>query len=56
LETVFQGLVPSSKEEGKTIYSVKIAYTWTCEILSREKRLMWLLQRGKTTPIEFEKL
>jgi hypothetical protein len=27
LETVFQGLVPSSKEEGKTIYSVKIAYT-----------------------------
>lgn len=37
-------------------YSVKIAYTWTCEFLLREKRLMWLLQKGKDSEIEFEKL
>ncbi len=37
-------------------YSVHIAYTWNCEFLRREKRLMRLLQRGKKVEIEFEKL
>lgn len=39
-----------------TIYSVKIAYTWNNDFLLREKRLIWLLQRGKSTDIVREKI
>ena len=37
-------------------YTVKIVYTGNCDFLTREKRLMWLLQKGKSTEIIFEKL
>lgn len=52
LEQCFHKVVWSSW----TIYSVTIAYTWNCEILRREKRLMWLLQRGKTTEILWKEI
>ena len=52
LDDIFTSLdLPSSK-----VYSLHIAYTWNCEFLCREKRLMWLLQRGKSTKIVWEKL
>jgi len=53
LEHIFQSLthemwlIPSH-------YSVRVVYTWNCEFLRREKRLMWLLQRGKTTEVIFQ--
>ncbi len=53
LEEVFQGLVPSDKGQGKNKYSVMVCYTGHVEILKREKRMMWLLQRGKGAEIEF---
>lgn len=56
LETIFQRLIIGPKKPMKSIYSVKIAYTWTCELLLREKRLVWLLQRGKASKIEWEKI
>lgn len=46
----------SFKLKESKVYSVKIAYTGNCAILCREKRLMRLLQRGKSIEIEFEKL
>jgi len=52
LKAVFTSL--QLKESKK--YSVKIAYTWNNELLRREKRLMWLLQRGKNIEIDWEKI
>ncbi|HBB03381.1 TPA: hypothetical protein DCZ39_00530 [Patescibacteria group bacterium] len=52
LETIFASF---KFKESKT-YSVTMSYTGHVEILKREKRLMWLLQRGKTTEIVFEKI
>ena len=52
IEEIFTSL---KLKESKT-YSVKIAYTGNYEFLRREKRLMRLLQRGKTIEIDFEKL
>ena len=37
-------------------YSVEIAYTWNNELLSREKRLVRLLQRGKSTQLVWTKI
>jgi len=34
-------------------YSVEIVWTGHCEILKREKKLMWLLQRGKSVEVKF---
>ena len=56
LDTVFQGLIESQKNQEKKSYSVTIAYTWNNGILLREKRLIWLLQRGKTHEIVWEKI
>jgi hypothetical protein len=39
-----------------TTYSVKISYTWNNDFLLREKRLVWLLQRGKSIDIVREKI
>lgn len=54
LEEVFQGLVPSDPEVSRAgngpennTYSVSVCYTGHVEILKREKRMMWLLARGK---------
>ena len=52
IEDIFVSLkLPVSKS-----YSVKVAYTGTCELLTREKRLMRLLQRGKKVEVVFEKV
>jgi len=47
LEEIFQ-TATSCKLQAKWKYDVKIFYTWHCELLKREKRLMWLLEKGKT--------
>jgi len=52
IENIFTAHIP---QQAKT-YSVKIAYTGNNDFLIREKRLMWLLQRGKTTEIVWEKI
>ncbi len=52
LEQCFLQLVPTSW----TNYSVTIAYTWNCEILRREKKSLWTLQRGKTTEIIWKEI
>lgn len=54
LETIFQKLTVN--ETWKNKYSVTIAYTWHPDMLQREKRLIWLLQRGKTIEIERKKI
>ncbi len=56
LETIFQWLVMSNEWRVKNTYSVKIVYTGNCEFLKREKRLIWLLQRGKTVDIEWKEI
>lgn len=55
LKKVEDTFVSFKLKESKT-YSVKVAYTWNCDFLCREKRLMWLLQKGKSTKVEFEKI
>jgi len=37
-------------------YAVTILYSWHTSILQREKRLIWLLQRGKSIEIERKKI
>lgn len=56
LETVFKNLVMIDTKQIKKNYSIKIAYTWNIALLLREKRLIRLLQRGKSIEIEFEKI
>jgi hypothetical protein len=34
---------------------VKIVFTGQVETLQKQKRIMWLLQRGKNVVVEFEK-
>lgn len=52
LEDIFVSLLLKPSKA----YSLKIAYTGHPEFLKREKRLMWLLQKGKSVQIDFEKL
>ena len=56
LEAIFQWLPIFSSKDEKKSYAIKIAYTWNKAMLLREKRLLRLLQRGKSTEIEFEQL
>ena len=56
LDVVFQWLIESQKNKKKDSYSITIAYTWNREFLLREKRLIWLLQRGKTHEIIWKKI
>ncbi|MEI7919303.1 MAG: hypothetical protein WCH65_03735 [bacterium] len=51
LESVFVSLVDSAPSSG---YSIKIISTGHVEFLKREKRLLWLLQRGKNIEITYE--
>lgn len=56
IETIFYSLVEEGEQQKKKNYSIKIIYTWTSQFLRREKRLIWLLQRGKTHEIVWEKI
>lgn len=52
-------LISSSREqleEKSETYAVKIFYSWHVELLKAEKRIMWLLQRGKSINLEFVKM
>ena len=51
LEKCFESLVEKNQ---KGDYGVKIFYTGTNELLKREKRLMWLLEKGKNVPCQRE--
>ena len=51
IETLFQSFAIKASE-----YTVKIVYTWHIDFLVREKKWMWLLQRGKWTKIEMVKI
>lgn len=54
LETVFQKLIPAEKK--KNVYAVTIAFTGHPDILKREKRIIRLLQRGKSIEIDWKKV
>ncbi len=56
LEQIFQGLTIADTWQGTTTYSVTVAYTWHPELLKREKRVIWLLQRGKNVEIQRKKI
>ncbi len=47
----FDKLVPEGDQ-----YQVKIFTSWTTQFLEEEKRIMWLLQRGKQISVEFSHL
>jgi hypothetical protein len=55
LEEIFQWLTTSNSSL-VTRYWVKVFYTWHADFLTREKRLMRLLQRWKWTEIEWTKI
>jgi hypothetical protein len=56
LENIFHELVPSTEGIVKNKYSVIVAYTGHVDILKREKRMIWLLQRGKSIEVEFKEV
>lgn len=55
LQDIEQAFVSSIASVGASVpstsYSVSVAYTGHNTLLQQEKRLLWLLQRGKTVPI-----
>ncbi|NOZ44470.1 MAG: hypothetical protein GXP45_05030 [bacterium] len=58
-KTKFHGLdalFKSLEKEKESSYAVKIFYSSHNELLVAEKRIMWLLQRGKSIDIIFEKI
>ena len=42
------------REENK--YSVSVFYTGQKELLERQKKVMWMLERGKKMKVEWEKV
>jgi len=57
LENCFQQLVwMTDTLTTWSSYSVTIAYTGHPDFMKREKRLIWLLQRGKTVEIEWKEI
>jgi len=56
LEEIFKELVETRKLEGDGIYWVTFYTNWTLDILSNEKKWLWLLQRGKNLEIIIEKI
>jgi len=51
-----EDIFASFKFSPSKTYSVHIVYTWNNQFLTREKRLMRLLQRGKTTEITWKEI
>ena len=57
LEAIFQQLAESMKLKAENKkYSVQVFFTGHAEFLQREKRLMRLLQRGKSVEVQFEEV
>ncbi len=56
LDNCFQQLAWNVHAKTWKSYSVQIICTWNSELLRREKRLMRLLQRGKTIEIDRKKI
>jgi len=54
LDAIFQELVGIDKKKAE--YSVTVVYTWHPDFLQREKRVLWLLQRGKKIDIHRKKI
>jgi hypothetical protein len=52
LEKIFQSLLTPST----TPYRVQVYHTGHAEFLTREKKWMWMLGRGKNVAIEFHQL
>ena len=59
------GSVPPDKEGGPlavggleeiNAYSIRILFTGQKELLQRNKKVMWMLQRGKNVEVEWEKV
>jgi hypothetical protein len=53
LEEIFQWLGERWKGKG---YGVKVYFTGHNNFLIREKRLMWMLQKGKGVEVEWERI
>ncbi len=51
LETIFLWLIQNHWDASS--YKITVAYTWHPEFLKKDKRLLRLLQRGKTTQIDW---
>jgi hypothetical protein len=53
LDEIFAWLV--SKEK-KSDYSVKVFFSGTSDFLTRDKRLVWLMQRWKNIELKLEEI
>lgn len=56
VEIIFQWLVTSFEWSGTNNYLVKILYTGQKELLERQKKIMWMLQRGESIKVQREKI